>query len=117
MDLHLTDPANVGGRIRYMRELKGMKQPELAAARGISQPSLSDIESGKTKSPNAINLLKIAAVLDANPWWLATGEGGSTSLQKADEQDLLAVFRSLDDGKRRAIFAAAKALKGDDSAP
>lgn len=47
MNLHLTDPANIGGRIRHMRETRRMSQPELAAAIGITQPSMSDIESGK----------------------------------------------------------------------
>ena len=70
MNLHLTDPANIGGRIKHMREQRGMTQPELAEAIGIKQPSMSDIESGKSKSPSAINLLKIAHALDANPWWL-----------------------------------------------
>lgn len=60
MNLHLTDPANIGGRIKHMREQRGMTQPELAEAIGIKQPSMSDIESGKSKSPSAINLLKIA---------------------------------------------------------
>ena len=113
MNLHLTDPANIGGRIKHMREQRGMTQPELAEAIGIKQPSMSDIESGKSKSPSAINLLKIAHALDANPWWLATGEGEPTALASAQQREWAELFASLPEGKRRALMAAARVLKED----
>lgn len=115
MDLHLSDPANIGGRIRYMRELRGMTQPQLAEVIGIRRPSMSDIESGKSKSPSAINLLKIAHALDANPWWLVTGEGDPSALPGAARREWDALFDALPESKRRAILAAARVLGEDDS--
>lgn len=113
MNLHLRDPANIGGRIKHMREKRGMTQPELAEAIGIKQPSMSDIESGKSKSPSAINLLKIAHALDANPWWLVTGEGDPAALASAQQREWAGLFASLPEGKRRALMAAARVLKED----
>lgn len=113
MDLHLNDPANIGGRIRHMREKRGMSQPELADVIGIRQPSLSDIESGKSKSPSAINLLKIAHALDANPWWLMTGRGHEDSLESAELKEWSEIYETLSDEKRRALLAAAKVLAGE----
>lgn len=89
-----------------------MSQPELARAVGISQPSMSAIETGATRSPTAAHMLRIAAVLCANPVWLVTGEGDSEIYQSASEAEWVEVLRSLDDAQRRAILAAAKALKG-----
>lgn len=115
MSLELRDPANIGGRIAYVRELRKMNATELAKAVGISQPSMSDIEKGKTKSPNAIHLFRIAAVLAADPYWILTGEGSiDGALQDVEESELVAAFRALRDVKqRRAILAAAKAIAND----
>lgn len=111
MPLKLTAHGNVGARIKYMREKKGMTQPELAKAIGIKQPSLSAIEGGGTKSPSAINLLKIAHVLEANPWWLATGEGEPEVLPRAGAQEWAELYAELSDQERKAILAAAKAIR------
>ena len=111
MGLELRDPANIGGRIQHIRELREMSVSDLARAIGIKQPSVSDIESEKSKSPSAINLLKICEVLRANPWWVMTGEGDPEKDVDVDEAEWVAVLRSLDSpGKRRAILAAAKAM-------
>ena len=113
MGLELRDPANIGGRIQHIRELREMSVSDLAMAIGIKQPSVSDIESGKSKSPSAINLLKICEVLRANPWWVMTGEGTPEQAPdiEGEESEWIAVLRALDSpGKRRAILAAAKAM-------
>lgn len=46
-----------------LRESKGFSQKKLAAMVGISQPSLANIESGKT-NPRISTAKRIAAVLD-----------------------------------------------------
>lgn len=76
---------------------------------------MSDIESGKTKSPSAVNLLKIAAALNANPWRIVSGEGSPENMQGANEAAMLEAFRQLDEGQRRAILAAAKAMHATES--
>ena len=53
MRLELRDPANIGGRIQHIRERREMSMSDLARAIGIKQPSMTDIESGKSKSPSA----------------------------------------------------------------
>jgi len=114
MGLELLDPANIGGRIQHIRELRGMTISELARAIDIKQPSMSDIENGETKSPSAINLLRICEVLRANPWWIMTGQGDPETSADAEEAEWLAVFRALDSaGKRRSIMAAAKAMAAE----
>lgn len=66
---------NTGERIAALREEAGINQRQFAIEVGIRQQSLSEIESGKSKSPSAVTLLKAASRLGVNPWYLLTGEG------------------------------------------
>lgn len=113
MPLQLSSLVTVGDRIKYIRELRGMTQPELAKRISISQPSMYNIESGKTKSPSAINLMKIAAVLEANPWWLLVGDGDPESMEDVNNETWNGVFSVLTPQQRRAIVAAAKAMSAE----
>ena len=116
MPLELTDPANVGGRIRWLREKRKMNQTELAKSSDIAQSTLSDIEKMRSNAPNAANLLRIAAVLEANPSWITTGEGDPWKFDAPHEegaQEIADIYSSLSPGKRAALLAAAKALKLD----
>ena len=51
-----------GERIRQAREAKGLSQTDLARQVGVKQPSIQNIENGRTKDPR--KLMEIAAVLD-----------------------------------------------------
>ena len=61
------DLRSIGERIRWLRKEQGMLQGTLAKKAGFSQASLSQVESGLSKSPSAPVLLRIAAALNANP--------------------------------------------------
>lgn len=111
MNLHFQDPENIAGRIRHMRELRGMSQQQLADAIGIKQASVAQLEGGRSKSPSASNLLKIAHALDANPVWLMTGKGGPEAMDSAQRREWDELFEALPEGKRRALLAAARVLK------
>lgn len=90
-----------------------MRQSALAKEIGITAQSLGAIENGKTKSPSASTLLKLAAVLDANPEWIIHGRGTPT-IPKATPttaDEFAAVFRELSPEHQAALLAAAKALK------
>ena len=51
-----------GERIRQAREARGLSQTDLARRVGVKQPSIQNIENGRTKDPR--KLMEIAAVLD-----------------------------------------------------
>lgn len=111
--LQLHDPANVCGRIRWLRKEKKMNQQYLAGSVGIKQSTLSDIESLRTNAPTAANLLRIAAALDANPTWIATGSGDPWALEIPPEEvagELAEIYGNLSPQKRAALLAAARAL-------
>lgn len=53
-------------RIKYLRELRGLTQSELAKGAGITQGSLAHFESGKN-SPSVQTLMALAAALEISP--------------------------------------------------
>ena len=60
----MTDERNrIGSRVRALRERAGWSQLELSRRSGVRQPTLSDIETGQTPSPQGSTLAKIAAAL------------------------------------------------------
>lgn len=61
-------------RLISAREAKGISQADLYRAVGVSNATVSEWESGKTK-PRGSNLLKVSKVLGVNPEWLSSGKG------------------------------------------
>lgn len=57
--------AKIGARLRALRKKAGLKPVELARALDLTQPSVSNWETGKT-SPSLDKLPQIAEVLDAD---------------------------------------------------
>lgn len=64
---------DIGDRIKYARELRGLSQEELAERSGVSQTSITDVERGRSKMPRGLN--KIAKALQVSVEWLMTGDG------------------------------------------
>src|SRR5687768_1418552 len=62
-------------RISDLRAEKGLSQKQLADLAGVRQPSISDLETGKTTDVSAATLLGIAEALGVRPKWLLTGRG------------------------------------------
>lgn len=65
-------------RLKYAMDVlptKKVKGSELALIAGVKPPSVSDWCSGKSKTMEGENLLKVAKYLSVDPVWLATGKG------------------------------------------
>lgn len=65
---------SIGKRIRELRVAKGISQSTLAAGAGITQPSLSQIESGATESLSATTLDGLSKALGVTHAQLLHGE-------------------------------------------
>lgn len=68
-------------------------QKALAAACGISAPSVNDWVTGKTKTIEGANLLKAAAFLGVSPKWLADGVGPMKEGTTYADEEFIAVHR------------------------
>ena len=65
----------LGTRLRKARKEKGLTQPELGKASGVSKSAISQWETGLTKSMEGSTLLAVSKVLNVDPSWLITGDG------------------------------------------
>lgn len=105
----------IGGRIRYLREVREMKQVELAVKCGLTQAAISNLETDETRKPSAPTLLRIAAALEVSPDWILTGVGDPSQMPHvvagAAERELIELFKSLDRRGQAALLAAARAMK------
>lgn len=112
---------SIGTRVREARKRAKMTQAQLAAKVGMSQGSLSELESGESAGTTLI--ASIAAALGVSALWLESGKGvaetsatapGAASQKTAlmilafeDEAGLLDLFRRTDDRGRFEIIKLA----------
>lgn len=106
----------IGERIRYMREVRGMAQIELAEKCDLTQAAVSNLETDTTRKPSAPSLLRLASALDANPDWILSGLGhpDAVVVTGAAETELVRCYRKADADAKAKIIALARASCGDD---
>jgi transcriptional regulator with XRE-family HTH domain len=90
-------------RIRELRENMEMQQKELAIALKVSQPTISDWESGR-KLPSAKSTMKLASFFKVSVEFL-TGNSDALGNEKDSLWELRETLRR--DPKRRMLFDAA----------
>ena len=59
------DDARIGRALRALRQRRGMRQSEIAAAAGVAQSTISEIESGRLRSLPLGTLRRVFAAVDA----------------------------------------------------
>lgn len=64
---------SIGERIIHLRKVKNISQGQLAAMLAVSRQAISKWENDQT-SPDTLNLIKLAEVLDSHIEFLATGK-------------------------------------------
>lgn len=106
----------VGGRLKRARKERKATQVEVAKAAGISQPTLSDIETGETQELSARSLVGACVFLKVRPEWVMTGKGemsiGEADHLTDDEKQLLKKYREASPRWRMALQHLA-ALRSD----
>lgn len=95
--------------IRQTREQQGLSQKRLAELLGVSQPTVSDWESGR-KNPTLDNLTKIAELLGCSVDSLVFGPGAE-SPSVADIKFALFGQRDIDDELYDEVMRFAQYVK------
>lgn len=72
--------SDVGMRLKRARKLRGLSQVQLAKLAKVGQSSISEVETGESKSHQGVNLVAVASALKISASWLATGKGQMDSL-------------------------------------
>ena len=68
-------------RLRHARKARGLTQVKLAQIAGLKQASVSDLETGQSKSFKGNTLVSLARALNVSPEWLSHGKG---SMERRD---------------------------------
>lgn len=108
---------SLADRIKGARVRAGLNQVQLAKKCGIAPPSLSNLESGKSKSMRQTTLLRMAKAVGQAPEWLAFGNGelqaAPPTRESVFEQDFLADFRKLSAVERKVVVRMVRSLVVD----
>lgn len=87
---HNCDMETFGYRVRAARKTRGMTQTQLAAASGLSQTTISDIERGRNAS--SADIVALARALDVRAEWLADGRGPRSLSSFSDEANVAPAY-------------------------
>lgn len=106
-------------RLAQARKDRKLTKTALAKAVGVSQPTVTDWESGENK-PKGDNLLALCRVLSVTPEWLTKGQSSLAPAPapatpqpqlSADEQTLLAIYRGLSPAARANAITEMEVLQ------
>lgn len=93
------DPkSNFADRIKWSRKHAGMSQKEAARRIGISQPTYSEYETGKSTSSGYT--ARIAKVFGVDAFWLETGIGDPIT---SDSSSIVKDFDRLPEHAQKAV--------------
>lgn len=102
----------IGVRIRTAREKAGLSQRELGDRVGLSHVGLGDLERGKNLA-NIAHLIELSSVLGRSVEHFLGIDNGLTD----EEDELVTLFRSIDDQRLRRSLLASARLLAEDVAP
>jgi len=102
---------SIGARVRALRKKRGFSQVELATLVGITQGSLSLIETNKTEVPAGETLAALCRVLKTTPDFLIAGAGDPDSIESAmQEHELVHLWRKLPEDARLLVLENAQSV-------
>jgi transcriptional regulator with XRE-family HTH domain len=96
-------------RLKLIRKTLKLNQTEFAKQIGLTQTSLSMIESGNSALTEK-HIKLICVIFDVSKSWLRTGFGEMFSLKIMGENELLEIFRSLLPVTREALLNVGRQL-------
>jgi transcriptional regulator with XRE-family HTH domain len=107
----MSDPVQIGERIRIARQDRGWTQEQLADAVGVSRSAVAQWETGRAGQLTG-NLSRIAEVLSVGIEYLTQGreKRGSAQASSGDELTLLRLFRECAPQDRQLLVQTARRL-------
>jgi len=91
-------PSVVGGRLRELREKRGLSVADLARMSGVDRNAISMVENGSSNAPSFPNGVRLALALNADPAYLAGVDAmplGVSGLVQSPDQSLAQVVEAL----------------------
>jgi transcriptional regulator with XRE-family HTH domain len=107
----MSDPVQIGSRIRNVRRERGWTQDQLANAVGVSRSAVAQWETGRAGQVTG-NLTRIAATLEVGVEYLMYGDDkrAASEVQQGDELALLRLYRECSPEDRQLLLRTARRL-------
>jgi len=107
----MSDPVQIGARIRDARQDKGWTQERLAESVGVSRSAVAQWETGRAGQLTG-HLSRIAEVLDVGIEHLTHGRTrrGPSHTGSGDELAVLRIYRELPPDDRQLLLRTARRL-------
>ncbi len=107
----MSDPAQIGARIKEVRQERGWTQDQLSLAVGVSRSAVAQWETGRAGQITG-NLTRIAAMLDVGVEYLMYGneKRAPTEARQGDEMALLRLYRECAPEDRQIVLRMARRL-------
>jgi transcriptional regulator with XRE-family HTH domain len=96
-------------RLRIVRKKLGITQAEFARRIGLTQTSMSMIQSGKSNLTGK-NIKLICVIYNISEDWLLNGTGNMFVSSSPYEKEMLEIFRKLDDTDQEFLLETTKNL-------
>ena len=111
----MSNPTEMGIRIRDVRRERGWTQDQLANAVGVSRSAVAQWETGRSGQVGS-TLTRLAEVLGVSPDYLLLGSSASdrAPLLTGDEMALVRLYRLCSPAYRAYIVKSAKLLARHD---
>ena len=107
----MSDPSQIGARIKDARQERGLTQDQLATAVGVSRIAVAQWETGRAGQITG-NLTRIAASLDVGVEYLMYGSDkrAPAEARQGDELALLRLYRECTPADRQLLVRIARRL-------
>jgi transcriptional regulator with XRE-family HTH domain len=107
----MSDPVQIGTRIRKVRRERGWTQDQLANAVGVSRSAVAQWETGRAGQVTG-NLTRIAATLEVGVEYLMYGDDkrAPSEVRQGDELALLRLYRECSPEDRQLLLRTARRL-------
>jgi transcriptional regulator with XRE-family HTH domain len=107
----MTQPVEIGARIKDARRRQGWTQDDLAVAVGVTRSAVAQWETGRAGQLTP-NLTRIATVLGVGVEFLMFGEDkrGSAPTKSSDELAMLRLYRACAPDDRQFLLRTARKL-------
>jgi transcriptional regulator with XRE-family HTH domain len=108
----MSDPAQIGPRIKAVRTERGLTQDQLAGAVGVSRSAVAQWETGRAGQVTG-NLTRIAQCLDVGVEYLmyGTDKSAEEEVSHGDELALLRLYRECTPDDRQTLLRLARRLR------
>jgi transcriptional regulator with XRE-family HTH domain len=109
----MSNPQDIGARIRTAREEQGWTQDQLASAVGVSRSAVAQWETGRAGQVTT-NLTRVASALGVGVEFLMNGRSkfASSQINSADELAILRLYRECTVEDRQLLLRTARRLAG-----